>query len=195
MKIQKHFLVFLLCWISLQLSAQFSIGLRSSYIKAWEDYESTAIPDEVQQLSVSGFQVSVLAYLEFNQFLKIGVEPGFIQRGATFDQVNYDRVLSNINYLYQYVDFPIMIAGNYPLFKGKWEMFTKLGYSLSVLNSAYRELEFPPTSTPYQRSKINLSNDRLLKRIDQGINSSLGLARNFGRNQLFVEANYYHGLN
>jgi len=192
MKIQRMLMLVSFCWISIQLNAQISIGLKAGYVKAWEEYGDVELPDDAQ-IHVGGFQISALAYAQISNNLEIGIEPGFVQRGAAcipgFIDFNQDTKL-----LLNYGELPLILKGKINLLGSKIEVFGKLGYGVSMIingSSEVRDLSgvFPPVKTD-----LDIKNNETMERWDHGLYSGLGVAYNFGKNQIFFESNFYHGL-
>ena len=67
--------------LTFSLQAQFSYGVEASFIRAWEDYGDVEIP-EGGQIHVNGPQFTVLANYDLGKYFRIGLEPGYAQRGA-----------------------------------------------------------------------------------------------------------------
>ena len=87
-----------------------------------------------------------------------------------------------------------MAKMRYPVLSGKLEVFGKLGYGATMVASAYREVRDLTGEDPTVKSKLNLKNNESLNRFDHGLYTGFGFAWNFGRNQLFVETDYYFGM-
>lgn len=192
MKNLKLVLLVVLSGLTSQAFAQFSVGIRGSYVKAWEEYGNVGLPDDAQ-IHVHGFQVSALAYYSLNKYLQVGIEPGFVRRGAAcepgFIIFNNDTKL-----LLNYVELPIMLKGRLPLLNNKLEIFGKVGYGVSRLTSAHRELMMLGTTEPPIKIKLDVNNNESLNNFDHGLYGGLGVGFNMGKNQLFLEANFYHGM-
>ena len=181
----------LFCMILNQLSAQFSIGLKGGHARAWEDYGDTWLP-EGARVHVNGINVSTLAYYRLGRHLQIGIEPGFVQRGAAcipgFLTFNSDTKL-----LLNYLELPIMVAANVSFFNHRLELFGKVGVSTSYITTAHREVVDLLGEDPMLRTKLDLR-DGNMKRWDRGLHGNLGLGYQLGSNQLFFEVAHYYGL-
>jgi len=194
MKISKPLFVFLCCCITFQIRAQFSVGVRGGYIKAWEEYGDVDLPDNAK-IHVNGFQVSALAYFEIIKHINIGLEPGYTQRGAAcvpgFVVFNEEAKL-----FFNYIELPLMIKARFPVCNDKLEIFGKAGYGTSRIMTAFQEIQDLGSDEPPVRTEIDL-NPRFginINRWDQGIYGGLGVAYNVRNNLLFLESNYYFGL-
>ncbi len=194
MKVLKCFLLFTLCLSFQQLHAQFSLGLKGGYINAWQDYGDVELPENAQ-IDVNGINISALAYFRINKYLQIGIEPGFVQRGAACIPGWMPIFEGDTAFELNYVEAPLMVSGNLPLFKSRFEVFGKLGYGVSYLASAYREETAGwGNDNPVIRTKMDLGENSILNQFDHGAYSGLGIAYNFGVHQVFIESNYYRGF-
>ena len=81
MKIIRCTLVIFCCLSVMQLQAQFVLGLKSGATKAWEDYGDVVTPDGAN-IHINGFQLSGLAYYKITPNFWVGMEPGWVERGA-----------------------------------------------------------------------------------------------------------------
>jgi hypothetical protein len=190
--ISKCFTLAFSIFIAGQLNAQLSIGVKSGYTRAWQNYGDVIVPSDAVT-HVHGFHATALTYWKFNRYFEIGIEPGFIKRGAAcvpgWNQgINPNPVFpGDSKFLLDYIELPLMIKGNLPLFKGKLAIFGKLGYGNSILVNAIRENE-----TSGERTDMTKSNQ--IRRWDHGLYSSFGFGVNFKSSQLFVSSDYYYGL-
>lgn len=194
MKTSKNFFILILCVFTFQINAQFSLGVRGGYIKAWEEYGDVNLPDNAK-IHVNGFQVSALAYFEVLKHISIGLEPGYAQRGAAcvpgFVVFNEEAKL-----FFNYIELPLMIKVRFPFSNGKLEIFGKTGYGKSRIMKAFQEIKDLGSDEPPVRSEIDL-NPRFginINRWDKGIYGGLGIACNIRNTQLCLESNYYLGL-
>ena len=193
MKTFKYFLFFVLSCTAIDLTAQVNIGAKGGYTKAWEDYGDVNLPENAE-IDIAGFNMSVLAYLQIGQYLKVGVEPGFVQRGAACVPGWQPIFQGDTKFFLNYAELPLMVSGHLPLFQKKFEIFGKAGYGASYLASAYREQLVFGSDDPAVRTKMPLDEDSSnLNRWDHGFYGGLGLGYNFGRNQIFFETDYYRG--
>ncbi len=192
MKTQKCLMLILFCWMGFQINAQISIGLKGGFVRAWEEYGDVGLPDDAP-IQVNGFQVSALAYAKIHKNIEIGFEPGFIQRGAAcepgFVIFNQDTKL-----LLNYAEVPLMVKGKFNLFNDKLEVFGKLGYGVSMILKASREVIDLSGIDPPVKTDLDIKNNENMERWDHGIYSGLGVAYNLGKNQIFFETSFYHGL-
>ena len=195
MKASKLLLIILFSLIAFQVSSQSSFGIRCGYIKAWQNYGDVIIPDDAI-IHVNRFQVSVLAYVDLNDHISIGIEPGFTQRGAACIPGSIFLSLPEIEskLLLNYAELPLMISDKLSIYKDKLEIFGKAGYGISRVQKAIRVDEFPGTGIPSERIKLPVSDPLVIRRLDNGWYAGAGISYNFGVNQLFLESNFYYGL-
>jgi len=194
MKITKLFagILFLLC--ATQTNAQISIGLKSGYTRAWQDYGDVIVPEDAIT-HIHGFHVTATTYLKINKYIEVGVEPGFIRRGAACEPgwnqlTNPNPVFpGDTKLILDYIELPIMAKFNLPLFNDNFEIFGKAGYGGALIAKAVRENE-----TSGDRNDVDLGINSTLNRWDHGIYSSLGLGYNFKSSQVFINSDFYFGL-
>lgn len=194
MKRVNSFFLLLLCCAVFQGQAQVSIGLRTGYTKAWQNYGDTPLPDNAR-VHVNGFHVTGMAYLNLSKHLRIGVEPGFVQRGAAcepgFIIFEADTKL-HLNYL----DIPLMFSGSLPFLADRFSLYGKLGYGPSMLLSAFELKEdlFGDGPLPSKTKRPIGNAVDSVRRWDHGLYSSIGLSYTFGQHQLILETKGHAGL-
>ena len=184
--------LFLLCLTPVLLQAQISVGLKAGYTTAWEYYNSD-LPDDAQ-IDVNGFNVSAMAYKPLGKHLAIGIEPGFVKRGAACIPGWEPIFASDTKFILNYLEAPAMLSGKLPLFKGKLEALGKVGYGVSWLATAFAETTFFLPETPVTRDQIVLRKGSLLNRVDHGAYAGLGIAVPFGPGKVLLESDFYLGL-
>ncbi len=183
------------------LTVQFNVfsqsyfGIKGGYTNAWPDYGQTVLPDNAQT-DVNGLNFSLLYYKPLNKHFHIGIEPGFIQRGAACFPGWQPVFVGDTKVKLNYVELPIMASFNVPLSKTNFGIYAKLGYGAAFLLSAMQELIDLNSKAAPIRSRIDLgADDSRLIRIDHGLHSSLGIAYTIGNNhKLILESNFYYGL-
>lgn len=187
-----HFLfVTLLCFIALQANAQFSLGIRSGYVKAWMEYGDAEVPDNAI-IHVHRYQVTAVVNYDVSQHFSVGVEPGFTQRGAACFP-GWIAFLGDTRLLLNYLELPVMATYRFPVFKNKYEAYGKTGFGVSKVLAGYRRISNAGSGNPPEKTKLNMKESNL-RQWDQGVYGGLGIARKLGNARLFLEADYYHGL-
>ena len=63
------------------IQAQWIVGLKSGLAKSWEEYGSVNLPEDAA-IHVHGLQIAGLAYYQFSSTVWLGIEPGYVERGA-----------------------------------------------------------------------------------------------------------------
>jgi len=184
----------LIClFLSTNLEAQISIGVKGGYSNAWEDYGDVELPDDAQ-IDVNGYYFSILSYLRINKHLDIGLEPGFVQRGAACVP-GFNIFEGDTEFQLNYIELPLMIRGNISFAKEKIEVFGKVGYGGAMVQKGTEKLTIFGSDEPPTETKIDFENEfSSLNKFDHGAYGGFGIGFNFGKNQLFLEGNYYHGL-
>ena len=179
------------------LNAQVTVGLKSGYTRAWQNYGDVVLPDDAET-HVHAYNVSGLLYVPLYTHFKIGIEPGYIQRGAAcvpgWNQIS-PVFEGDTKFFLNYVELPVMVAVNYPFLNNRLSVFGKAGYGISGISTAIRE-DFPNVTDDIPtRTRIEMGKNSILNRFDHGMYSGIGLGYNFGTNhQFFIESNYYYGL-
>ncbi len=192
MKTQKLLLISFFAFFTFQLSAQISIGLKTGYTRAWEKYD-VEVPDDAR-IHVRGFNIAGMVYLKVNNYLSIGVEPGYIERGAAcvpgWNSID-PGFRGDTELFLKYAEMPVMVKSQLPLFNGKLEVFGKAGYGMAYMTTAFEQTTDLDGILPAVRSKIDLSNDDRLNRLDHGFYSTIGLSKSLGKGKIFIETAYY----
>lgn len=177
--------------ISSQAFCQFSFGIKSGYVRAWQDYGDVLLPDGAR-IHVHGFQASTMIYYQINKHVRIGAEPGFVQRGAACEP-GFSTFNSDTEIHLNYADLPLFCTFVVPMCQNKLEAFWKVGAGTSVILSGYRQVNiFTNDNTP-QQTKLLFSGPFPSRRWDFGVYGGLGVALNVGHNQFRLESNFYGG--
>ena len=194
MKIRLTFAIALFVCFTFNLQAQLRVGADLGYTRAWQDYGAFQAP-EGAQIHVHGFHASLTAYKSLNRYFAIGVEPGFIERGAACVP-GWQPVFEGDTRLdLHYIQVPAFLECRLPLIENHLELIGGLGYSLGFMAAAFREDAFFLIDTPPTRTRLDDSNGlNDLNRWDHGAQGKLGLALRIGSGQLLLQSSYYHGL-
>ncbi len=182
----------LFLFVGFPLNAQFSLGIKGGYTKAWQDYGDTEVPENAI-IHVNRMNVSAMAYYRLGKHLELGVEPGFVERGAACIPGFGLFFVGDTKYLLNYVELPLMLQASWG---NKFVFFSKIGYGGSYVLSGTRvvtDLIF--TDNPPKRDAIDFDDPSYnLNRWDHGIYGGIGVAYNFDIHRLFFSLEYYHGL-
>ena len=184
------FLLFLLVVLLLpnNTKAQLSLGIEGGFSRAWE-YYNVSLPDDAQ-IHVNGINAHALAYIPLGKNLSIGVEPGFIQRGAACVPGFTDPFIGDSKFLLDYIEVPVMLRGNLPLFGSAFEAFGKIGYGASWMVSGTLETELIGDEEEPAREPLG----ERVRKLDHGAYGSFGIGYKLGRGQLYLESDYYFGV-
>jgi hypothetical protein len=169
--------------------AQISLGVEGGFTRAWE-YYNVPLPEDAE-IHVNGFNVHALAYVRLGKNLSVGIEPGFVQRGAACIPGFIGPFIGDSKFLLDYIEAPVMLKGNLPLLGGAFEAFGKVGYGASWMVS--RILEIQPADIREEPWREELLDSRVRK-IDHGAYGSLGIGYNLGPGQFYIESDYYFGV-
>ncbi|WP_139135164.1 hypothetical protein [Roseivirga sp. 4D4] len=195
MKTQKLILISLFSFLTFQLSAQISMGLKGGYTRAWEKYD-VDVPEDAR-IHVKGFNIAGMVYLKVNDHLSLGIEPGYVERGAACIpgwNVIDPGFRGDTELFLKYAELPIMAQGQLPLLNGKLEIFGKVGYGMAYLTTAFEKITDLDGIVAPTRSKLDLSNDDRLNRFDHGMHGTIGLSKTFGKGRVFIETAFYSSV-
>jgi len=195
MKIQKLSLFVLFLGLGFTVNCQISLGLRTAYVNAWMDYGDVELPDDAE-IDVDGYQVSALIYHPLNKHFQIGLEPGYVQRGAACVPgfTDFNPFETETKFFINYLELPVMVSGRFPFCKNKLELFGKIGVGASTAISGRQEETQIGSDLPPVETDLDIRNDSRLQPWGAGFYSGLGLAYYIGPGNLFLESNYYNGF-
>lgn len=194
MKTLRNVLFIIFCLGTTPLMAQISIGVKGGHTTAWPDYGDIQLPENADT-KVKGYNVSLLGYYKVNRFLQLGIEPGFVNRGAACEPGWQPIFVGDSKLLLDYIEAPVFVSGHLPLLNDKLEIFGKVGYGWSMITSAMREqINFADGTKQTTKLDPDDPDSSSLNRFDHGLYGSFGIGYNLGTHQLFVESAYYHGL-
>ena len=193
MKLKTLLILPVVLFITNQSVAQFSIGIKSGISNAWEYYGDVDLP-EGAEIDVNGYYFSVLGYYDLSKNLSIGIEPGFVQRGAACVP-GWSPFIGDTEFNLNYIETPVFLRGNIGFLKDRISVFGKVGFGGSYLQHGVEieESQFP--EIPDNETVIDFEGKfKTLSRYDYGAYGGAGIAVHFGATQLFIEGNYYHAL-
>lgn len=185
------FLLLALALLTSDLHAQFTVGLKSGFTRAWEDYGDIGLPENAV-IHVNGFHLSGLFYYQIGKRFQVGLEPGFVKRGAACEP-GFSTFEGDSKLLLSYLELPLMLSYRQPLTQNGFSVLSKIGFGAAQITTAYQEVVDLRGDTPPVRTRIT-DDIRLINRLDYGFYGSLGLAYPVGRSQVFLSADYYYGL-
>ncbi len=180
---------------SLPSTAQLTVGLKAGAIRAWEDYGSVVLPENAET-HLWGLSVSGLLYRSINDHLSVGIEPGYVQRGAAcypgWWNDGTDPIFVGDTRLYlNYLEAPLMVMGNLPVLKGRLALYGKAGFGFSYLAYAMREQFDINTEEVVSETRVRPGKDSNLRRWDHGFYGNLGVGFPLAGGTIFAESGYY----
>ena len=190
---KKIFFIAALTMICSQIDAQVEIGISGGYTNAWQNYGDVNLPEDAQ-IDVNGINLSLQLYYKFSPYVSVGIEPGFIEKGAACVPGWQPIFSGDTEFLLDYIEMPIMIGGHLPLLNDRIEMTAKLGMAGSYLVAGKRKEIYLNNDTPAEMFDIDLKDNTLLNRWDYGMQSGFGIGYNLGIHKIILECAYYHGL-
>ena len=194
MKTLKSYLILCTCLLVTSLYGQISVGVEAGYTRAWEDYGDVELPPDAE-IHIGGFNVSLLGYLKLTDHISVGIEPGYIKRGAACVPGWAPVFEGDTKLFLDHIELPLMASFNVPLLNNKLEAFARIGYGVSYLLSATEEVLTINEEDPF-RTKLDLTSPRQdFNRLEHGAYGSLGLGYNMGQGQFFVKTDYYMAMN
>lgn len=191
MKTLKYLLPFIVLFSLKQLQAQISISLKAGASKAWQDYGPDVLLPDGAETHIYGLNTTLSAYYDLGKYLRVGIEPGYVRRGAACEPGFIGPFIGDTKLLLDYVQMPLMVSGKLPLMKERFELFAKLGYGPSVMMGAAREEIILNGDEPAQVRREDLSDFSQLNRWGHGAYGGIGMGLNLGPNQIFLECQGY----
>ena len=173
--------------------AQTSLGLKTGYTKAWMNYGEVPLPDNAIT-HINRMHVSVLAYKQLNSFLRIGVEPGYLSRGANCEPGFVGGFRGDTKLILNNVELPLMCSAHIPLVKNQVGLIANVGYGVSYSVAAFRETTDLDGILPTTRERLDFNGFQAPARWSHGIYSGLGLSKNIKGNDVFFKADYHYGF-
>ncbi len=189
MKYQKYLLLICLLVSPSVLTAQFSLGAKGGFTKAWEEYGDVGLPEDAE-IHINGFNASAMIYYRFNDFLSFGVEPGFVQKGAACEP-GFDGFTGTAELHLNYFEMPIVLASNFGLFGDRIQLLGKAGFDNSITTDAYR-MQGIGTREEF-RTDLEIGGDNV-SRFDPSVQGAIGIGYKLGSNLLFTETQYDFGF-
>ena len=197
MKTQNVVLILITFCFCINASAQFSFGLKGSYHNAWQEYGDDFAGNGGSDLKIKGFSTSLMAYFALGKNVEIGVEPGYIRRGAACEPgffINNPYLNGDATLFANYLTAPVYLKGKLPLLKNRIELLGKCGGGPSYLIDGYREVNLSWGPAVTQVIDIDFREETDLRRWDAGLNAGIGVGIHLGPGTLLMEYEYYHSL-
>lgn len=191
-----HFLRFSLLvsasLICTSIQAQWTVGFKTGIAKSWEEYGPVDLPRDAV-IHVHGMQVSGLVYYQMNPIVWLGIEPGYVERGAAckpgFVIFNRDTRLR-----LRYVELPLKVVANLPLFPEILYIRPHLGFGVAFATNAYEEVINTTDDSLVRRTRLSFQDDDAMRRWDYGGYAGVSLSYYLGKHQLILDGNYYRAV-
>ena len=180
---------------SYSAQAQFSLGIKGGYTLAWPDYGTVVLP-EYAETAVNGVNGGLILSYRISNRISINADPSYVQRGAACEPGWQPIFAADSRLLLDYVELPVMISFNQPVFHNKWNVSLKAGYGFSKIVSAHREEFFISSSKTVYRTKLDLDDpfSTSIVKTDHGAYGGLSVGYNLTFGSIFFESTYYHGM-
>lgn len=192
MKSLQFLFILSFCLLTLQATAQFSLGVKAGYLRAWQEYGDVDLPEDAE-IHVNGYQISALAYFRISNYLEVGVEPGFVKRGAACVP-GFTSFDSDTRFLLNYAELPMMVSAKLPFSKNRFEVYGKTGFGASVVIRGIQEEIILSSDAPPERTQMEFGSSSRFNRWDYGLYGSLGFAVHAGSHKFFLESSFYNGF-
>ena len=173
--------------------SQISIGAKAGYTTSWPDYGEIELPADAQT-DINGYNINVILQYSITKNISIGLEPGYVNRGAACMPGWSPRWAGDTELLINYVELPLLVNYKWKL-TNRLSLNTSAGYGVSYLVSAYRrtqnDIDEPATVTQLDISDIW---DSSTKRLDHGLYLGTGFSYGLGIGSIVSEVSYYKGM-
>ncbi|MEL6660437.1 MAG: outer membrane beta-barrel protein [Bacteroidota bacterium] len=178
------------------LSSQTTMQIKSQIGEAWQtsNLSFSAGPDR----EVTHFGFSVELFRQMSKRLSIGVAPGFMRRGTSFETGFLNGFFIGPRFearlFLNYIQLPFYLKTNFPIYR-KLECFGQTGIGYAYLAGGFREATVITAVLPTERLRLDFEEgDAELNRFDLGWHSSLGLKLAVGKGKLALTYDHYRGF-
>lgn len=195
----KTHLIILLLMISFSINAQTSVGLKTHFGTAWQEYGTLPINGYDQR--IDGYGVAIEIIKELSPRFRVKANPGFVRRGAAcepgflfFDPITPGNLVpfQDATLYSNYIEFPIRFNAKWSL-ANRLSLFVESGAGIAYMISGYRTIQFFD-NRPNMDQKLDFDNETTLNRYDFGAHAGLGLNYEVGRGYFHLSGEYYHGF-
>ena len=176
--------------ISSSCFSQLSVGVKSGYTKAWDYYGNVNLPPDAE-IHIHSRHLSLMAYKQMNERYSLGIEPGYIKRGAACVPGWIPIFVGDSRIFVDYIELPVLINMNFNLIKNRLILRAKIGAGAAIGIHAEEEVTLIGSDDPPIVTEIDF---RRLNRWDYGLYNGLGLSYPIGNGELTIESSYYHGI-
>lgn len=185
-------LLIVLLVFSLQLNAQTSIGIKTHYGTAWQEYGTLPINGFDQR--IDGYGIAAEISFQLNPLFQLKASPGYVRRGAACEpgfiilnpiEIRDALIFSNN------IDLPLQLQFSWPM-GNRFSIFTHAGGGISYMLNGYRTVSF--WIEPDENINLDFQNEPTLNRFDFGLHGGLGVSYELGPGSIQLSGEYYHGL-
>lgn len=176
------------------LSAQVTLGVKSFYNTAWQQYSEDLLILR-QDVYIHNFGGGLTFQYAIDEHLSIGIEPGFVQRGAAC-LPGFNLPIGGIEatLVGSYIEAPLTLEGHLFAWQERVQFFAKAGAGYSYMIGGYRQIDFQNPEVPAERTNLDFSQEPNLNRFDFGFYGSGGFGVKAGPGYITAECRYYHGM-
>ncbi len=196
MKFLYKFSVCFFLLTSLSLQAQFSIGVKSGYTRAWQNYgENRALLPEGAKIHVHSMNIALPVYYRLSKHWQIGLEPAYAGRGAAcvpgFGLPPEPSFKGDTRFKLNYVEMPLSFRFEQALGGDRLSLFVKAAYGFSYLFSGISEIIDLETGQILYTVDVT----KTLMRWEHGAYAGLGLSLKLSPSlECILTSEYYHGF-
>ena len=190
--LKKIWIPLLLIVLTYPATAQFTLGIKGGFNRAWQGYGATQLPEDART-HVNRILLSTQAYYDIHRLVGIGMEPGYAQRGA-FCVPGFVFFNGDTKFLLDYVELPMMVKAGFSFAHDHLSVFGKTGFGASRIFKATQEVVWQDDRADPRRSELPIGGATQFRSMDYGLHGGLGITYHAGNHQLFVESRYYYGL-
>jgi len=193
MKILNLSFLTLILFIFQSAYSQNTIGFKAGYTNAWESYGEIETPDGAE-IDIDTYNFSFFYFKSLSNQISLGVEPGFVKRGAACVPGFISPWVGDTRIQISYVDVPLNCQVKFPLIKEQLSLFTKAGFGFSFAAAAKEELVDIDSGEVLNSRKIPMGIFSEVNRWNIGANAGAGLYMKAGPGNILLEANYYNSF-
>lgn len=173
--------------------SQISLGLKSGYTKAWDYYGNVNLPADAE-IHIHSRHLSLMVYKQMNERYSLGIEPGYVKRGAACVPGWIPTFVGDSRIFVDYLEFPVLINMNFNLVENDLILRVKMGAGVSMGVHAEEEVTLLGSDEPSTINDLDFNQIGGLNRWDCGMYSGLGVSYQIKNGEIFIESSYYHGV-
>lgn len=150
------------------------------------------LPEDAR-IHLHRIHASVLLYHRLGRFVRIGVEPGYVGRGAACVPgffIPPPIFPGDSRFVLNYLELPLIVQLEVPLVRKRLSVLTKAGYGASYMIGGKIQLIDLETGAVVSQSPAKAS----LNSWDHGLYGGMGFALDFAAHRVLLLAEYYNGF-